>query len=68
MKIYDSSLANYENLMLIDFLANNKVGYVNNKLFNYRVKDRIEAAKNRNQKGLLNLQKNSISKLAIFIY
>lgn len=68
MKIYDSSHANYENLMLLDFLANNRVGHVNIELFNYRVKDRIIAAKKRNQKGLLNLQKNSISKLSIFIY
>ena len=67
-KIYDSSLVNYENLMLIDFFANNNVGYVNKKLFNYRVKDRIEIAKNRDQQGIFNLKKNSFSKLIIFIY
>jgi len=67
-KIYDTSLVNYENLMLIDFFANNKVGHVINKLFNYRVKDRIETAKNRGQEGIFNLKKNSISRLIIFIY
>jgi glycosyltransferase involved in cell wall biosynthesis len=67
-KIYDSSLVNYENLMLIDFFANNKVGYVNQKLFNYRVKDRIETAKKRDQRGIFNLKKNLISRLVIFIY
>jgi len=67
-KIYDSSLVNYENLMLIDFFANNKVGYINKKLFNYRVKDRIQAAKNREQKAIFDLKKNLFSKLMIFIY
>ena len=67
-KIYDKSLTNYDNLMLVDFLANNRIGHVNKKLFNYRKKNRIEVAKIRGQKGISEFQNISKSLLLIFLY
>jgi glycosyltransferase involved in cell wall biosynthesis len=67
-KIYDNSLVNFDNLMMLNFLANNKVSYVNKKIFYYRKKNRIESAKNRDQNGIYNFDKISNSFLLIFKY
>jgi len=67
-KIYDSSLVNWDNLMLLHFFANNKVGYVNQKLINSRIKDRINTAKKRKQKGIFKFEKFTMFMFMIFIY
>jgi glycosyltransferase involved in cell wall biosynthesis len=67
-KIYDDSLVNFDNLMMLNFLANNKVSYVNKKILYYRKKNRIETAKNRDQSGIYNFDKISNSFLLIFKY
>jgi glycosyltransferase involved in cell wall biosynthesis len=51
-KIYDESRANYENLYMIDFLINNKISYLNKKLFYYRERDRFALAEARGQKNM----------------
>ena len=67
-KIYDDSLVNFDNLMLIDFLAKNKVSYTKEILFYYRKKDRIQSAITRNQKGIYQFKKISASLFLIFKY
>jgi len=51
-KIFDGSRANYENLYMIDFLVNNKVSYLNKKLFYYRERNRHALAEARGQKSM----------------
>jgi glycosyltransferase involved in cell wall biosynthesis len=67
-KIYDQSQINYDNLYMIDFLANNKVSYTSKKLFYYRIKDRIKTAIERGQKGIYQLNNFSLKTFKIFIY
>lgn len=67
-KIYDESLVNFDNLMLISFLAENDISYEKDALFFYRKKDRIEAAIIRNQKGIYQFRKVSTSLFLIFKY
>jgi glycosyltransferase involved in cell wall biosynthesis len=67
-KIYDSSLVNWDNLMILHFFANNKIGYVSQKLINSRIKDRINTAKKRKQEGIFKFEKFTIFMFMIFIY
>jgi glycosyltransferase involved in cell wall biosynthesis len=67
-KVYDGSLVNFDNLMLVDFLATNKVSYTREVLFYYRKKDRIESAILRKQKGIYQFKKISASLFLIFKY
>jgi glycosyltransferase involved in cell wall biosynthesis len=67
-KVYDGSLVNFDNLMLVDFLATNKVSYTREVLFYYRKKDRIESAIIRKQKGIYQFKKISASLFLIFKY
>ena len=67
-KIYDDSLVNFDNLMLVDFLSSNKVSYTNEVLFYYRKKDRIQSAITRKQKGIYQFKKISGSLFLIFKY
>ena len=67
-KVYDGSLVNFDNLMLVDFLATNKVSYTKKVLFYYRKKDRIESAIIRKQKGIYQFKKISASLFLIFKY
>ena len=67
-KVYDGSLVNFDNLMLVDFLATNKVSYTKKVLFYYRKKDRIESAILRKQKGIYQFKKISASLFLIFKY
>ncbi len=67
-KIYDKSLLNFDNLMLVDFFANNKVSYVNKNLFYYRKKDRKKTGLLRNQKGAYQLQNSLLYQFLIFKY
>ena len=67
-KIYDESLVNFDNLMLVDFLATNKVSYAKEFLFYYRKKNRIESAIIRKQKGIYQFKNISLSLFLIFKY
>jgi glycosyltransferase involved in cell wall biosynthesis len=67
-KIYDKSAVNFDNLMLADFLANNKISYIKNTLFYYRKKNRKETAVIRKQKGVYQFQTLSIYLFLIFKY
>jgi glycosyltransferase involved in cell wall biosynthesis len=67
-KIYDSSLVNWDNLMLLHFFANYKIGYIKKKLINSRIKDRIETAKNRGQEGIFKFEKFTFFMFMIFVY
>ncbi len=67
-RIYDSSLVNWDNLMLLHFFANYKIGYVKQKLINSRVKDRIKSARNRGQEGIFKFEKFTFFMFMIFAY
>jgi glycosyltransferase involved in cell wall biosynthesis len=67
-RIYDSSLVNWDNLMLLHFFANYKIGYVKQKLINSRVKDRIKSARNRGQEGIFKFEKFTFFMFMIFVY
>ena len=58
---------NFDNLMLADFLANNKISYIKNTLFYYRKKNRKETAVIRKQKGVYQFQTLSIYLFLIFV-
>jgi glycosyltransferase involved in cell wall biosynthesis len=67
-KVYDESLVNFDNLMLVDFLATNKVSYTKEVLFYYRKKDRIQSAIIRKQKGIYQFKNISTALFLIFKY